>query len=182
MTRGRASGRRGFTLVEMAATMSIVAVVSATAAMVLARAAEGYASAATRSRLHAEVSTGLDRLVREIRQIPVDAEGSPPSPRISRVDRDGLEYDGGRIERSGGEVRLGTNGSAPAPLLENVVAFTVEAFDGEGEAIALPATEEACAGVRRIVITISVERDGVRETLRGAAHLRGTMTHDGGEG
>ena len=74
--------RRSFTLVESIATIVVLAIVSSVSSGVILQATDGYVDATTKAQLHTEASTAMDRMVREIRKIPLDPAAAGIAPDI----------------------------------------------------------------------------------------------------
>lgn len=180
LVAGAMSGRsaqRGFTLVEAVATMVIIATLGSIAAVVVAQASEAYTSAATMAQLQSELSAGLDRVERAVRGIRRKAGADAPD--ITGCTASSISWDAaggpGSLSVAGGELLLAENGGAGAAILSGVSWFAVECFDGAGVALPADLSGPACEPIRRVVVTVTVERAGVTTTLRSGVFLRSTM-------
>ncbi len=173
--QGRLSTRRAFTLVEVIASIVIVAVLAATSANLVRDTTSGYADAVTRAGLINDGSAALERLVTGIRDIPLRASITPAEPSIATITTNSLTVDGNHgFALSGTNLRL-TVAGVTTTLLGNVSSFQVRAFDQDNAAMAVSLSGNACDPVRRIELTLTLSRNGVSETLRTRVFLRCMM-------
>jgi prepilin-type N-terminal cleavage/methylation domain-containing protein len=184
MSAGRRSGRprrRGFTLIEAVSTIVILGAIGTVASGLIFTATDGYAEASVRAQLHTELSVALDRIVREMRNVPLDDAASGIAPDIDELTADSITWSMNHtIERAGAEVRLTIAGGTARPLLTDVTAFSVEAYDADNALLIAPMIDDACDPIRRIAITATIQRRGVSETLRTKVFLRTMMAESGG--
>lgn len=176
MTRRRPSRPRAFTLVELVATMVVLGAIGSIAATLMFGSLDGYLDATARAQLHAEASIGLDRIVRELRAVPLDDAASDIAPDIDSIADTAIAWKGdSSLGLSGSSLLLVLDGGASAVLLGDVDDFTISAWDESGAALALPRSGAACDAVRRLTISITLARAGVGETLRTDVFLRCTV-------
>jgi prepilin-type N-terminal cleavage/methylation domain-containing protein len=169
--------RRGVTLVELIACVVVLAALGTGASTIMFSAADGYFDSATTAQLHAEASIALDRIVRELRNIPIEAESTPD---IDSLAADAITWnDDYTIELDGTDLELTENGGAAAVLLEDVSDFTLAAYDEDNDALALPLAGAACDDIRRITVSITLEGNGISETLSTKVFVRATMAGGG---
>lgn len=168
--------RRGFTLVELIAVMSVLAAVGSVASMLIYSAVDAYRAAASRSVLHEDTAAAMARLAIELRQIPLDsAATSTTSPLISVATTSSLAWGtGSGLSLSGSNLRL-TVGGIETTLLSNVTGLTIQYYDESNVALAAPLTGSACQAIRRISVTLDVARDGQTDTLRSKFFIRSAM-------
>ncbi len=160
-----------FTLVETIATMVILAVVMTASAQLISVAADGYADTAERSRLQADLSVAMDRIVRELQQMPQGSTGGTPS--ITSLTATSVAWDStSSIVLLNGTLRLTTPETTWTPLIENVSAFSLTAYDQSNAQLGASLSGSSCQPIRRIAITLSVTHAGVTETLRTKVFLR----------
>jgi prepilin-type N-terminal cleavage/methylation domain-containing protein len=170
------NSRRGFTLIEMIATIAVLGAISAAASSVILAAADGYLDASTRAQLHTESSIALDRIVREMRNVQIDGGAASLAADLENVAADGLEWNGTHSLDLNGTTLEFDDGGGAVPLLEDVDAFIVEAFDEDNDPMVSPLlTGAACDPIRRLRFTITLDRFGTTETLRTKVFLRCTM-------
>jgi len=168
-------GRRGFTLVEAVATMSILAVVSASASRIIFAAADAYAADVTRAELTADLSTALERITAEVRSLP-SRPASPGTPWIDSASATTLNFGGAStLTLNGSELRLTIGGGATRVLLKDVAAFTLAYFDEANAGLTPPLSGSACDAIRRVQVTVARTRAGTMETLRTRVYLRAGM-------
>jgi prepilin-type N-terminal cleavage/methylation domain-containing protein len=173
-SRSLASGRRaGFTLIELLASIAVLGALGSIAAMTLASAINGYTSSTTRAQLHAELSIALDRIDRELRKI--DSETAGASPDLNWITPDSIAWNGAEaLALSGDQVLFFENGSLDI-LLDDVTAFSVQAFDHANGLLGASLDDDECDPVRRLQVTITLQRNGVSETLRTKLYIRCLM-------
>jgi MSHA biogenesis protein MshO len=128
---GRASRRRGFTLVEMIVVIAITGIVAAAVAVFIKRPVEGYVDAARRAEMTDIADTALRRITRDLRSA---------LPNSIRVTTAGpvtyLEY----LQTSGGgRYRADPDSGGGGDILDFSTADT--AFDVIGPVPALTGTE-----------------------------------------
>lgn len=171
----RRANRSGFTLIELIATIVIIGAIGSVAALLVGSSIDSYVGAATRAQLHSELSVTLDRIDRELRKIPPENGGAVSSDLVS-ITPTLIQWSGNhRFHLSLGRVYYTDGGGTARILQENVTAFSVQAFNESNTALAGTLNDAACDAVRRLLITITVQRSGVTETLRTKVFLRSTM-------
>ena len=167
--------RAGFTLIELIATIVVIGAVGSVASFMVGSSVNGYVGAAVQAQLHSELSVSLDRIDRELRKIPPELAGSV-SPDIVSITPTLIQWNGNyRFHLSSGRVYYTDGGGTARILQEDVTAFSVQAFDESNAALAGTLNDAACDAVRRVQITLTVQRSGVTETLRTKIFLRCTM-------
>ena len=165
--------RRAFTLVELIASMSVLAIVASVGAGVVWTAAGQYADGAESVRLHSETSVAMDRIVRALRS--VDAE-SATAPAIDTVTASSIAWNTDcSLTLSGTDLLLTEDGGAPGVLLRGVTTLSVTAYDADNAAMGASLTGAACDDIRRISITITASSGAVSETIRTRVYLRCMM-------
>lgn len=178
MIRRRTSSRtrlRGFSLVELIATTAILATIMSSVTFIIFAALDGYTTVSIESRLYRTGSAALERITRELRQIPLDADASAPAPDIDFISPTTIRFDDGReIALSGTNLRI-NQGGGPRLLAEQVAALRFEAFDANRSPVALPASGDACDPIRRIRIEIELADHGTTATLRSMVFIRSMM-------
>jgi prepilin-type N-terminal cleavage/methylation domain-containing protein len=175
--RGRTSRvRRGFTLIEGLATIAILGAIGSVASTVILSSVDSYIAAATMAEIHTEASIALDRMARELRKIPLDASAAGIAPDIDDVTSTTITWEvNSYVSLISGNLWIKIAGGTASILLSDVTAFTPKLYDESNSLIVLPVTTTACDPIRRIELTITVQRYGVSETLRSRVFLRSTM-------
>ena len=122
--------RRGFTLIESMATVAVLGVLGSTASFLILDAVDDYTAASLTAQLHAEMSIALDRAMREIRKIELDASVSDVAPDITTMAVSLLQWEDAaatthRLGLSGTDLVLQIGGGTVATLLTDVSAMTI---------------------------------------------------------
>jgi len=166
---------RAFTLIELIATMAVVGALGSIAASILIASIGGLMGATTSAQLHTELSIALDRIDRELRNIPVDGTASDIAPDIDSLTAASITWStSNQISLAGSQLNL-TLGGTSAVLLDDVTAFSVKAFNESNTQMGASLSGAACDDIRRLLIEITVSREGVTERLRTKIYLRCTM-------
>gem|GEM_PF-2695897 len=177
-----AAYRRGFTIVELLAAMSIVGVASVATTAVAVSAVATLRDASVSWSLHQDAAAALDRMSLDLRGLAQNS--STQGPDVTSISGNaiitatGLTYRfidasasaPGRIEV------IESSSSGPVTLVASATSMSIVVQDGAGAVLTLPMTSAAAASsVRRIVITLSVARAGVTETLRTTVTIRSCL-------
>jgi prepilin-type N-terminal cleavage/methylation domain-containing protein len=162
--------RRAFTLVELIATMTILAALGSVVSIVIATSVDGYTRAATTAQLNSEISIALDRIDQLLRFIPQSGSGGPD---ISSLTATSITWSGDwSLTLSGTQLLLTEDGGTPSVLLQDVSSLSVTARDQSNAALAASLSGSACDSIHRVRISITLTRSGVSETLRSRIFIR----------
>jgi prepilin-type N-terminal cleavage/methylation domain-containing protein len=173
--------RRGFTLIELIATMAVLSAVATVVGLILLNAVDGFLRASARAQLHADVSTALERITRELRSISIDAGSIEPAADMDSITSSSIAWEGDNsIALNGDRLTLSIDGAPARPLLEGVTSFEFDALDEDADPLALPLTDDECEPVKQVVVTIAASRQGEVVTLRTRVFLRATLFASGG--
>ena len=180
-TNSRGPRRRfGFTLIEVVATIVILAAIGTVASNILLTASDGYLDAAGTAQLHNELSIATDRLAREFRQIDLDNDADDIAPDIDEVTASSMTWHtDSSVALNGTTLQFVEAGGAAATLLTDVTAFSITTHDEDNDPLAATLSGDQCDAIRRIEITVTQTRFGVSETLRARVFLRSTMSGGG---
>lgn len=172
--------RRGFTLIESLATIIILAIIGSLASMIIVNAVDGYVDAAIEAQLHTEASTAMDRIVRELRKIPLDSAAAGIAPDIDVVTATSITLaTGTQITLVGNKLQIANAGPPLIDLLDDVTAFSIQAYDESNAALAATLTGAACDPIRRIALDLTLQRSGATASLRTKLFIRPTMSGGG---
>nr|AQQ75239.1 hypothetical protein [uncultured bacterium] len=168
--------RAAFTLVEVVATIIVLAVIGSIASRTIITAMDSYVQASTQAQLHSELSIALDRIERELRKIPIKAGYGSIAPDISSVTSTSMAWSGNcSLSLSGDQLLLAESGEPAVILLDDVSAISIQAYDENNSALAANLSGTSCDPIRRVAIRITLQRAGVSETLGMRIFLRCTM-------
>ena len=172
----RPPSRRAFTLVEMLASITILAIVAGVGTGLIWQGVASCRTAANMPQTHAELSAAMERLTRELRSIEPRAGAGVATADIDAVAADAIEWGAGDgVSLEGTDLMLADDGGTPRVLLRNVVSLAVRVYAADGAEIATPIAGAACDQVRRVSLTIRVSRDGSTDTLRSQVFIRSLM-------
>ncbi|MBL0926556.1 MAG: hypothetical protein IBJ11_02745 [Phycisphaerales bacterium] len=177
MRRSSASAarRRGSTLIGVIATIVIIGAIGSVSGSVLLNAMNGYAAATVRSRLVNEASVALDRIVKELRNIPLRAQAGV-AVNIQSTTASSIAYGGNSsITLNGSQIDFVDAGATSRVLVAGVSAFTITTFDHANTQLAAALSGNACDPIRRVQITLSLTSNGITETIRAKVYIRSAM-------
>lgn len=168
------TSRRAFTLVELIAAIVVIAVIGSLASVLLASAVDGYSRASIEAQLHSELSIALERIEREWRYIPCKADQI--APHINSISATSMVWsDDCSLSLVGDRLMFAVNGGAAGVLLDDVAAVSIQGMDDAGSPLSLPRNGDACDAIRRLQVSITLERNGVSQTLRTIVFIRSMM-------
>jgi len=176
---------RGFTLIEAMSAVLVLTTLGSIASFMIVDAVDGYAEAVTGAQVHAELSVAMDRAMRELRKVPVNATEPAPATNLTSVTTSAVYWEDESAKPysltvSGGSLLLQAGGASGYALQNDVTAFTVAAYDEDNAAVALPvSTPATVAPIRRVELDITVTRDGVSDRIRSRVFLRSSMSGSG---
>lgn len=175
-TKHQRSIHSGYTLIEAIATMVVLAALGSLASTIIIEASNGYLSGRVQAQLHTESSIAMDRIVRELRTIPLDDEANDTAPDIDEVTDTSITWSGdNHLTLNGTTLELVEAGGAPRVLLTGVSAFTIQTYDENNSILNQPRQASQCDSIRRVQVTITLSRHGESETLRTKVFVRSTM-------
>src|SRR5690606_27563144 len=86
--------RRGFTLIESIATITLLAILGSIASFMLAPVIASHSSAAVAAQLQVELSLTLDRIERELKVIERDDSATSAAPDIAQITPTSITWHG----------------------------------------------------------------------------------------
>lgn len=155
---------KGFTLVEIVLSISLVSILFAASAIILDRGIDSFASISERGAKHQDARYAMERMVRELLLIEAGPQGdliNLQDSSLSFRDNQGINTD---FNLSGNTLNRGSD-----PLLENVTVLTFTGYRSNG------VVTNANPQIRRIRIEFSTLPQGETTplTLRTDVFLRG---------
>jgi prepilin-type N-terminal cleavage/methylation domain-containing protein len=155
--------KRGFTLIEMALTIVIIGITIGLLSPWLINAVQAYDLVSTRRIMLGQVRAGLDRMVREIRLIPGQAQIISTTASSFQ-----FQYPAGTnitYSLSGTDLKRNTD-----KLIQNVTALTFTYYDQAGN------TTTTASSVRSVGIQISAHTTSSNNayTVRTRVFVRNT--------
>lgn len=167
------SRRRAFTVVELIAAVSVIAVLGVMASSLIVRTSTINNDTSQQSQLHTELATAMERVDRTLRQIRNRTGATDPS--IQRLAPTSIAFNGGSsLTLTGGDLRL-DDGSGVVTILSGVTGVNIQAFDASNAPMAVTLSGSACDPIRRLAVTVTAARAGLSDTLRTKVYLRSTL-------
>jgi hypothetical protein len=165
------------------AAVAVLGILASISSHLLVETVGRCLDATTSAQLHAELSVAMDRITRELRRIDLDAGAGGVAPDVVSVEADSIgweDIDGDDYELAlnAGTLTLQVNGGAAALLLSDVTACTITAFDQDNTQLGASLSGAGCDPIRRVSVSVTVQRNGISETLRTRAYIRSTMEGD----
>jgi len=169
---------RAFTLIEAIATIVVLGVIGSLVSSIILRSINDYTTIATSAQAQADLSSAMDRLDRELREIALKSGGGV-RPDITTAGVNSITYATSKVFALSGTTLNYTDSSGTTPLLDNVSTFTIQAFDADNTSLGATVSGAACDNIRRLAITVAITRNNVTETLRTKVFLRNTLSGAG---
>ncbi len=159
----KTGNNRGFTLIELIVSLTIVALIGFGASSFLVYAANGFMLTRANIETYQKTNIAMERLIKEIKNIDSIFEISADS---IRYQRDGQRFG---IALVGSNIKLIRGNSIPnegtgSILINNINAFSLEFVDVDGDAWLLPA-DNRLTGLSIISIQIIVAIENTTKTF-----------------
>jgi len=162
---------RAFTLVETIAAITVLSVIASVTSSILWTSIQGYARGALAADLHTQASIALEQVVRNLRNIPKVSAASAPD--IASFSSTSITWNTDyTLSLDGAELVLRSDGGVPRTLITGVTSFSLQAFDQSNVELASSLSGNGCLPIRRFLITMTIQRDGVSETVRTKVFIR----------
>lgn len=173
--------RSGFTLVEVITCVSILAIISTVCSQIIFTATNAFTENALRAELHAQATTVMERLVRELQNIQRDTINTATVPNISAFTASNITWN--TQYSPSGQI----SGAAPASLTSSFspgntgslgpsVSVTLAYFDKDNATVAVGGNASL---IRRIQITVTITNGSMSESLRTKVYLRSMLSGSG---
>ncbi|MCA9300281.1 MAG: prepilin-type N-terminal cleavage/methylation domain-containing protein [Phycisphaerales bacterium] len=168
---------RGITLVEAVATMVILATVSGVVSGIVWAGVRAFDEGAESARLHNEASMAMERMVRDLRAVPLDDTDTPD---ITSLTAESITWDGSTrtLALDGSDLVLTVAGESGV-LLRDVSGFSINAYDGSNNAMASTLTGIQTDEIRRLSLEVTASRGRASATIRTKIFLRCMMLEVG---
>lgn len=169
--------RRGFTLVETIAAISVTATIGSISSFIIYNAINSYRTASTKAQLHNDCSAAFDRLTKLLWSIPRDTSATVVAPLISNVTANSINWNSNwSLALSGTQLMLTEAGGTARPILENVSSFSLTCYNESNTALSASLSGASTQAIRRIEVQVTVSRQNVTDTLRTRAFIRSLMS------
>lgn len=172
-------GSLAFTLIELLAAIVVLGTIGSVAMLVLSSAVKAYANTATQAQLYNELGTAMNRIDKELRQVALKSGSVVPN--ITSVSASAITWNTNyTLSLSGTSLMFTDAGATAAILLSDVTAFSVQTYNESNTALGASLSGSGCDPIRRIQVQITLQREGVTETLRDKIFLRCMVEGAGG--
>ena len=153
------SKENGFTLLEAVLVIVIVGILAVVIGTPLIQGSLAWRDVSTRKDATQQARLGMDRMVRELRNVQATAAGTPnfneftAAPCVRFTDFSGtviaFRLNGTNIERATGAI---TCASAGTSLVPNVTSFTMTCYNGANAVVAC----STASAIRRMLLHVRV--------------------------
>lgn len=169
------AARRGFTLVELIAAITILTFVALVSGSVLWTAIDAASRGGVQADLHSTISTAAEQVSRHLRNIP--RKTLSPAPDIASISPTSITWSSNTtLSLSGNNLVISIAGGPTRTLLQNVRALDLRAYDESNTALGANLAGAQCDSIRRISIRIEVSRGDGIEVVRTKVFIRSLIS------
>ena len=152
---------RGFTLIEFVIVITLIALLSALASLILQQHFKGYFGAKDLMALEIKTNIAADNLLRALKS--AEALTTFNTNTLAFVNHKGENI---VIDVSGTLLRRQVNGASPEPLCDDVISLSFEAFDTAF------ASSTVVSDIRFITMAITTDDTTISYSLMAGTTLR----------
>jgi prepilin-type N-terminal cleavage/methylation domain-containing protein len=168
--------RRAFTLVEVICTIVVISLVAGATSRILFQAFGALNDSSTRSDLHDQLASAMERITSELHTISIKPSSSPATPDITACTAASIAFNNPTAARTigitGSTILVSGSAKASSIIATGVSAFIIQGYDESDAALPASPSVAQIATIRRIQITITATSNGVTETLRTKVYVR----------
>jgi len=168
--------RRGFTLVEAIASITILALIGGLTSQIIFTASRSWMDAAAIAELERETSLALDRIITSLRSIERDPAAPEVALRIDAIGPNMIAWHGDHSLSLENDVLILREADATLPLARNIASLTVTPFGPDGQMMPGELTDDTAGTARRITIGVVASRGDLELSLRTSVFLRSAAT------
>ena len=167
---------RAFTLVEVITTIVLMSIIGGVASRILFQAFGALDSAATRTDMHNQLASAMERVCSELHTVAITPLSSPATPHITACTASSLTFSNGSASRtialSGSTLLITGDAAANSVIATDISALTFQTYNDSNAALPAAPSAAQIATSRRLQITITATRNGMTETLRTKVYFR----------
>jgi len=179
----RVTSRHGFTLIELVVAISVGAIVSGTAGMLLWNASNIRAETSARSELTDEASAAMEVMLRYVREIRQDECPGGPTPclygnaQVITASATELDFDTDGFRQSGSTLEITNDtGATWHPLVRDVSSLIFTYYDRNNVVLSsLPLSAADRQAIRRVGMRLVLTSGTQSATLQTSIYLRNFM-------
>lgn len=169
------AARRGFTLIETIAAITVLSFIALITSSVLWTAIQATTRGGIEADLQNSISIATEQVVRHLRNIP--KQTGIAAPDISEVKPTAITWSGNTtLSLSGTNLQISIAGGATRTVLRDVRSFELQAYDESNNALSTRLSGLDCLPIRRISIRIEARRGDGIEIVRTKVFIRSLMS------
>lgn len=177
----RLLGKKGYTLLEMILVIVIVGILAVVIGMPLIQGSLAWQSVNSRKDAIQQARLGLDRMVREIRNVQRTAADQPNMTDVTSTCVNYIDLNGQQVvyRSNAGTIQRGSGGTCGAPtgattLVSNVTGFTITCYNSSNAVVVCSAAN--APNVRRLMLNMSVAIGAETVTLTSQVVFRSLLS------